>query len=46
MECLNCGQKFPDDAKFCPACGTQVTGADLISDSLLTAGRDFARLRA
>lgn len=25
--CVNCGQQFPDGAKFCPECGAPATGA-------------------
>ena len=32
MYCANCGNKLPDDAKFCDACGTPVVTADSVQE--------------
>ena len=41
MFCKNCGRQIPDDAAFCPACGTKRSG-DIYNDG--QSGRDIKNL--
>ena len=41
MFCKNCGRQIPDDAAFCPACGTKRSGGDAYDDQ---SGRDIKDL--
>ena len=41
MFCKNCGRQIPDNAAFCPACGTKRSG-DMFSES--KSGRDIKNL--
>lgn len=41
MFCKNCGRQIPDDAAFCPACGTKRSG-DIYNDG--QTGRDIKNL--
>ena len=42
MFCKNCGRQIPDDAAFCPACGTKRSGGDSFGDE--RSGRDIKNL--
>ena len=42
MFCKNCGRQIPDDAAFCPACGTKRSGGDAYNDE--RSGRDIKNL--
>lgn len=42
MFCKNCGRQIPDDAAFCPACGTKRSGGDTFGDE--RSGRDIKNL--
>ena len=42
MFCKNCGRQIPDDAAFCPACGTKRSGGDAYNDD--RSGRDIKNL--
>ena len=32
MYCIRCGQRLADKAKFCPACGLKIEGANTIPE--------------
>lgn len=42
MFCKNCGRQIPDNAAFCPACGTKRSGGDTYNDE--RSGRDIKDL--
>ena len=42
MFCKNCGRQIPDEAAFCPACGTKRSGGDIYGDE--RSGRDIKDL--
>ena len=42
MFCKNCGRQIPDDAAFCPACGTKRSGGESYGDEW--SGRDIKNL--
>ena len=42
MFCKNCGRQIPDNAAFCPACGTKRSGGDSFGDE--RSGRDIKNL--
>ena len=42
MFCKNCGRQIPDDAAFCPACGTKRSGGETFDDA--RSGRDIKNL--
>ena len=42
MFCKNCGRQIPDNAAFCPACGTKRSGGDSFGDA--KSGRDIKNL--
>ena len=42
MFCKNCGRQIPDNAAFCPACGTKRSGGDMFGDE--RSGRDIKNL--
>ena len=42
MFCKNCGRQIPDNAAFCPACGTKRSGGDSFGDA--KSGRDIKDL--
>ena len=42
MFCKNCGRQIPDNAAFCPACGTKRSGGDTFGES--KSGRDIKNL--
>ena len=42
MFCKNCGRQIPDNAAFCPACGTKRSGGDTFGDA--KSGRDIKDL--
>jgi len=42
MFCKNCGRQIPDDAAFCPACGTKRSGGDTFGEE--KSGRDIKNL--
>ena len=42
MFCKNCGRQIPDDAAFCPACGTKRSGGNPYGDD--RSGRDIKDL--
>jgi hypothetical protein len=42
MFCKNCGRQIPDEAAFCPACGTKRSGGDVYNDE--PSGRDIKNL--
>ena len=42
MFCKNCGRQIPDDAAFCPACGTKRSGGETFEDG--RSGRDIKDL--
>lgn len=42
MFCKNCGRQIPDEAAFCPACGTKRSGGDAYDDE--RSGRDIKNL--
>ena len=42
MFCKNCGRQIPDDAAFCPACGTKRSGGNPYGDG--RSGRDIKDL--
>ncbi len=42
MFCKNCGRQIPDDAAFCPACGTKRSGGDTFGNA--RSGRDIKNL--
>lgn len=33
MFCMKCGKKLPDDARFCPACGTPTVNLDAVAST-------------
>ena len=42
MFCKNCGRQIPDNAAFCPACGTKRSGGDTFGET--KTGRDIKNL--
>ena len=42
MFCKNCGRQIPDDAAFCPACGSKRSGGESYGDE--RSGRDIKNL--
>ena len=42
MFCKNCGRQIPDNAAFCPACGTKRSGGDTFGEE--KSGRDIKNL--
>ena len=42
MFCKNCGRQIPDEAAFCPACGTKRSGGETFDDG--RSGRDIKDL--
>ncbi|MBR3688272.1 MAG: CD225/dispanin family protein [Lentisphaeria bacterium] len=42
MFCKNCGRQIPDNATFCPACGTKRSGSDTFGEE--KSGRDIKNL--
>ena len=42
MFCKNCGRQIPDEAAFCPACGTKRSGSDIYGGE--RSGRDIKDL--
>ena len=42
MFCKNCGRQIPDNAAFCPACGTKRSGGDTFGEP--KSGRDIKNL--
>ena len=42
MFCKNCGRQIPDEAAFCPACGTKRSGGDTLGGE--RSGRDIRNL--
>ena len=42
MFCKNCGRQIPDNAAFCPACGTKRSGGDTLNNE--QSGRDIKNL--
>lgn len=42
MFCKNCGRQIPDNAAFCPACGTKRSGGDTFGEA--KSGRDIKNL--
>ena len=42
MFCKNCGKQIPDNATFCPACGTKRSGGDTFGEE--KSGRDIKNL--
>ena len=42
MFCKNCGRQIPDEAAFCPACGTKRSGGDMFGET--KSGRDIKNL--
>ena len=42
MFCKNCGRQIPDNAAFCPACGTKRSGGDSFGEE--KSGRDIKNL--
>ena len=42
MFCKNCGRQIPDNAAFCPACGTKRSGGDTFGDE--RSGRNIKNL--
>ena len=42
MFCKNCGRQIPDNAAFCPACGTKRSGGDTFGET--KSGRDIKNL--
>ena len=41
MYCANCGNKLPDDAKFCDACGTPVATAEAVQEPSPVAEEEY-----
>lgn len=36
MFCISCGKNLPDQARFCPTCGTQISSSPPLGDSSVT----------